>query len=180
MLFPSGEYFDEEEIPIYSDYCDDISCTFIERARKKWGLICEGIGGGCIDQVNSIGLKFNKDEVCTLEQARAILVESNEEFVALINSHKLIRPFLSHYPYTKTGAKLSVSFVRPSKTSRKAIDYAFIVRETIHYSYYNIEKQKLIIMNEEPYKEAKKIVENLKDNDLFQISEVEEPEKTQT
>ena len=180
MLLTSSKFFDEKDVPIYCEYCSDISSVFIERAREKWGLLCEAIGGGYIDQVNHIILSFYKEDICTIEQARAIIVECNEEFVELINSHEPIRPYLSHYPYTKTGAKLSFSFVRPSETSKKAVDHAFICREVIDYAYYDFEEKKLMDMHEETYREAKKIVENQKNNDLFQLPKIVEIEKTQT
>jgi len=85
--------------------------------RKEYGLICIGSGGRMPKDVEEISMDFNLYQRTTIEEARELMVKVREKLVDKVNAHEKIRPFLREYPFTWSGADISIAFHKPHSDS---------------------------------------------------------------
>ncbi len=81
-----------------------------ERLSKKYHLSFSGIGGGEKDgKTWLMSVSFNRyGEPLTIEQGRRIIVDCVQEYLADINRHEELRPYLSNYPFTAHNLDIAI------------------------------------------------------------------------
>jgi len=74
--------------------------------------------------VKLLGLDFRVYRVLTKEEARKILIESAELFLAVVNSDEAIRPYLKNYPFTRDNINI-VLFITESSGEDAGVSTEF-------------------------------------------------------
>ena len=64
--------------------------------------------------INNLGLLFQVSRILTREEARVILVDGVQEFLAEVNANEEIRPYLKAYPFTAKNITVDI-YMRGSK-----------------------------------------------------------------
>lgn len=144
----------------YEVYVNEIVNTFSKEMKKEFGLICIGSGGRMPKNVKQIDVLFITYRKATVEEARVLEVKATEKLLQAINSHQKIRPFLEEYPFQANRARISIAFREPDNSCRTdgSVVYAFQVKNKIYYQAEESITEKRIMLAEEPYEEALKIV----------------------
>ncbi len=129
----------------------------IERIETKYHATPCGSGGGTMYGVQSTMIAFNIEGPVSLEQARAIIVDSTEMYREELNSNKALRPYLAEYPFPVS--KTEVEFYPINPKDAKNIISSFGISErrdgevyiTYHLRDENSKSKKVI---EETYQQA--------------------------
>ena len=109
--------------------------------------------------IQEIGVDFLYCQQVSVEEARELEITATERFVEIINSHEGIRPYLRNYPWDHNRARIMIAF-----RNKYGEDYPEGVRLILqaHEKMYYFGPEKfpndIDHMKEEPYAEAKKIV----------------------
>ncbi len=154
----------EYEPPLYVQYVDEVTNTFLKEVYKKYGFECGATGGGMPHDVEKISVSLDANQTATVEQARELEINLTERFAQIINAHEKIRPFLREYPFPAGRVSVMISF-RVSKKKKESfkddeVELVFQAKNRIFYQAYNYEKPYLgIDIKDEPYEEALKIVQ---------------------
>lgn len=153
-----------------ANYCkisDRIVRSYIKEFAMPRRLMLTCHGGAMMDDIQEVSLSFLSFDTLNVDQARVLYVNMMEEFLRRINSHEKIRPFLHNYPFEVSNFDLTIGF---DDANRKILGdghvaQMFISRNyTLYYEAYNPETEEFYTLHKEDYREARKIVKNLKDN----------------
>ena len=160
------------ETPIYVTYSNLITNQFIKDLKKKHNFHYAGGGGGFLYDVKNITLDFESHKILNVNEARKLFLECSEELLVRINSDDKIRPFLNHFPFSNKGTALSLSFYnnKGNYLENKHVALIFSCKNSIHYYFFDPEKQKLQPFHEESYQEALNIVRS--QNDTQESSDI--------
>lgn len=85
--------------PRYVEIANKITNITIERLEKKHHLHCCGIKRGMNKSVELIGLDFQLNRIMEKNEARGMVVNCVQEFLADINRNEEIRKVLQVYPF---------------------------------------------------------------------------------
>ena len=152
-------FFYEQPIPEHAKQAHRVRDAFIVDMYKKHGLVCCGIGGGCMDNIKVINVSFDQKKESDIPEARVLLVNCVEEFLRRINADEDVRPFLVQYPFTNENVNISIGFIEPKEDADlQNIVHAFNVKGEAVYSIYDKPHDRYKPTFEEPYEEALKIV----------------------
>ena len=153
----SAEPFKEVE---YVQYAKEIMNPFIDECEKNFQLDCIGTGGRFSRNVAGIDITFIAYRKGSIEEARKLEVTITEKLLAEVNGNEKIRPFLSEYPFKADNIGISLSF-RKEDDSRyldNSVALVCIGKGQLIYSAENPKTHLLDTILEEPYEDAKKIV----------------------
>lgn len=90
-------------------YVDEVTREFEKIAAKEFGAIASGSGGGAPHDVVSLSVNFNIYNKLSMDEARILIVNLSEIYLALINSHEKLRPYLREYPFTANRVQILIS-----------------------------------------------------------------------
>jgi len=160
-LFFSGKK-NNDEIPAYETYVNQLINSFAKEIKKEFGLICIGDGGQMPYDVEAVSIKFAAYCYPSIEKARELEVKITERFINAINSNEKIRPYLREYPFKADRAEVAISFYTKdnSRYTDGSVSYVFQVKNKIYYCSKNPHTKNLDDLYEEPYEEALKIVQS--------------------
>jgi hypothetical protein len=155
---------EDNESPIYTQYAAEVTSTFLKQVYKEFGFKCGGSGGSMPYDVEEISVQLSAYRSATVEEARELEVILTEKFVQVINAHEKIRPFLREYPFPSSRADVSISFEKPRKKKSSVpeddITFVFQAKNKIFYQkYVPGSRYGYVDIKEEPYEEARKIVQ---------------------
>ena len=144
----------------YVLYTKEIMNPFIDECEKNYQLECIGTGGRFAYNVAGINITFVAYRKGTIEESRKLEVSMTEKLLSEINSSEKIRPFLVEYPFKSTNIDISLSFQKAddSNYTDGSVVHAFHAKDKLFYSSEDPKTGKLVRILEEPYEEAKKIV----------------------
>ena len=91
-------------------FANEVTHSFIQEVKKKWGFQCEHTGGSMPYDIESLSVGFAIYKNVTIDEARELEVMLIEEFLEVTNAHEKIRPFLREYPFPAARANISLSF----------------------------------------------------------------------
>jgi hypothetical protein len=131
-----------------------------QEMKEKFGLLCIGCGGSMPYDIQEIGVDFLYCQQVSVEEARELEIKATESFVEIINAHQGIRPYLRDYPWDYRRAKVMISFNRENgEEYPEGVRLIFHARDQIfYYGPKKHPKEVGITIKEEPYAEAKEIV----------------------
>ncbi len=143
-------------------YADEVTRNFANQVEKKFELYCIGSGGSMPYDIREISIKFIAYRRATIEEARELEVKVTESFINAINSHENIRPYLREYPFNNKRVEVSISFCKYDYVGYKdgSVSHVFQTRNKIFYNGEDPLTEQLYHLEEEPYEEALKIVQN--------------------
>lgn len=160
ILLVGGKMFSKEKNEDYEIFVNQIISSFANEMEKKYGLICNGHGGKMPHDVEEIEVGFILHKKASIEEARDLEVKATERFLEMINSHEKIRPFLREYPFKANRGEVSISFRTSDGIhyTDGSVAYVTQFKNKISYCADKETSPSLILLKEEPYEEALKIV----------------------
>jgi len=151
--------------PNYCKISRYIAGTYALEFAQPRGLFLTAYGGAMMNDIQEIELRFTSLDALDVDQARKLYVEMMEEFLIRINKHEKIRPHLHNYPFEVKNIKLTISFDDSNRHIRGDghVAHMFIGRNyTLYYAAYDTEKEDFYDLHKEDYRDALKIVQNVK------------------
>lgn len=145
----------------YIHLSDQISAPFIKQYSKKYNVHPFGLGGGMMDDVDSITMVFSSYNCFKVPQARRLFVKGMEDVLNRYNENLTIRPYLHDFPITTDNIKFSLVFQSDSgrAVSSDYVTSVYCNHDTIYYEYYDHKTEKLVMFFEEPYANAVTLVQ---------------------
>ena len=172
-VFIIGPQLEAEEYksPAYTQYVAEITRSFSKEMKKEFGLECVGNGGCMPYDVEEISIKFVAYQRATVEQARELEVKVTERFIQAINAHEKIKPFLRESPFPSRRTRVGISFDKRNNTPYLdgSVAYVSQVNSRIYYRAENPDNPDVYKqIKDEPYEEARKIVQANSDQNASQ------------
>ena len=145
----------------YETFADQVTNDFVKIAKKEFHLECMGTGGSMPNDIETFSISFIAYRKATIDQARKLEIQLIEKFIEIINSHKDIRPYLRDYPFPVHRACVSVSFYTKKNQFQNGNSICLInqARNKLFYSILESNTSPLKTTKEEPYLEAKELME---------------------
>lgn len=143
----------------YSVYATNLQFKVAKKLARKHKIKLCGMGGGMIDQVNKINLRFQINFPLTKEQLRRILVDCTEELLTAFNSDTKIRPYLCTYPFRNVSIIIFCSDMDRGSLFHPDISTVSFLNEVVTYRTSDEDGIRYKTEVEESYAEAKAIVE---------------------
>lgn len=143
-------------LPKHEIEADRIMNAYTYHVEKAYGFRSFAVGGGMMDDVKSITLKYIAYEKVDIPTARKMLVQNIEDLLKTINSDEKIRPYLHNYPFTVNNLKFGLCFFDSNNDwiEPPYLGKAILLNGKIHYSLWNEPKDMLETQEEETYEEA--------------------------
>lgn len=159
-LFSCNMKEEKENSSDYVTYVNKLVKAFSKSMKKDHSLVCYGSGGKMPYDVEKISIRFIAYQHATIQEARELEVMVTEKFVKAINSYEPIRKFLREYPFNVPRTDVAISFYKSDNTPYTDDSVAFVTQFNNKISYYseNASNGHLVLLKEEPYEEAFKIV----------------------
>lgn len=95
---------------IYKHYVYEIETDFAKQMSKELDLHLSGTTHQMHETVELIGMDFTVRRRASIPEARALFLTVIDKFVANINAHEKIQPFLEVQPFTFGQVKISINF----------------------------------------------------------------------
>lgn len=152
---------EESKSEDYGLYVQQIVSPVAKELEKEFGIICTGGGGRMPNDVEEIEITFVAYKKATIEEARQIEVKATEKLLKAINAHEKIKPYLRDYPFKSNRAKISLSFRKKDNSCYRdgSVVHVLHVKNKIHYFSEDALTQSRILLKDEPYEEAVKVLE---------------------
>ncbi len=153
----------DDDVP-YIKYAKEITEPFIAECKKKYDLECIGTGGRFTYNIAQINLHFLAYRKGSIEEARILEVKMIENLLNKINSDDKIKPFLFEYPFKTNNLDISISYQKKddSNYTDGSVALVFLGKNKLFYCAEDPKTGKLVDLLEEPYEEAKIIVNKTK------------------
>lgn len=151
---------EEEEWSRCDLIANRITYNFSIKMYETEGLINTGTGGGGPGKLRMLSVSFDCYQKMDISQARKLLLECVDEFLAEINKTPEIAPYSREFPYTFKNVNIDILFIDKETRnflSPPSIAAAGIKEGVLDYSIHQDERLKFIKF--ETYEEALKIVE---------------------
>lgn len=144
----------------YSDIMHKIMYEYVQEVCRDGSFVANVSGGGMMGDIQRVALGFEAVQNVDVMQARNLLVQKEEQFLALVNSNREVRPFLHTFPFVAKDFRLSFSFIKPdgSRVDPPNIAFVFVQEGEITYCVDNRKKTGLDDVHTESYAVAYKIV----------------------
>lgn len=152
--------YSKKERAVINRSVNEVVDVLEKEMKEQFGLRCTGQGGSMPYDIQEISVRFVCRQQVTVEEARELEIRVTERFVEIINSHEAIRPFLRDYPWDHRRADIMIAF-----RDEYGEDYPEGVRlilqgkdQVFYYGPKKHPKEVGVTIKDEPYEEAKKIV----------------------
>lgn len=149
----------------------DLIGRFGKEMNKRYGMCISATGGGSDKGIWLMTIYFDLYRpIRTKEEARRLIVDVTESFLARVNESQEIRPFLKSYPFTSKN--LDISILAFESTNRKDtfypnIDTVSIVEGKVEFDTRDpINTKRYLTTEFEPYEETLAIVRKEKENSM--------------
>ena len=154
--------YSKEERAIINRSVSEVVDILEKEMKEQYGLGCTAQGGGMPYDVEEIGMDFVCHRQTSIEEARELEIRATERFVEIINSHEGLRPYLRDYPWDHNRARILIAF-RDTRGENYPEGVRLILQAHEEVYYFGPKKtpdEVGVTIKEEPYAEAKKIVES--------------------
>lgn len=129
-----------------------------QKIHKKFGLVPIGSGGIVKDKVKKLSLSVLSSNELKIENARALIVGSMNEYLKVINNDILIRPYLEYYPFTENNIELNIFVERPEDEKKHFGKLIVITSYKGRITYKVLKNDDHETVLEESFEEAVRIV----------------------
>jgi hypothetical protein len=96
--------------PKHERIANTVSRRVVKTLAQRYGMRQVGSGGGMMDQVNMMFIAFSIKRLLTIIEARALIIDCAEEYLAEINSDEKLKPFLVTYPFPIKNIEIKIFF----------------------------------------------------------------------
>ena len=162
ILMAEEKDYSKEERAILNRSVSEVVNMFEKEMKEQFGLRCTGQGGSMPYDIQKIGVDFILHQQTTIEEARELEIRATERFVEIVNTHEAIRPYLRDYPWNHNRARVMIAFRDNNGDDYlEGVRLILQARETVFYFGPKKTPNEVgITIKEEPYAEAKQIVES--------------------
>ncbi len=129
--------------------------------ENKYGLIPCGTGGQMMYQIEKLMLIFNYPKPLTEDEARVLVVNAVDEFVASVNQEEAIHQYLANYPFRPENVEVTI-FLQDSRGKRVQPDRFIFVEAAagrVVYKADDPETNRYRIVHKETFEEAKALLQ---------------------
>ena len=91
-------------VPISDAILDKVATELAKRHDMHW----IGTSAAMMDCIKMTGMRYNIYRPLDKAEARRLIVDCVEEYIAAINASKQIRPFLQNYPVTAANIDIAI------------------------------------------------------------------------
>ncbi|MGZ3632907.1 MAG: hypothetical protein ACXU9U_01055 [Parachlamydiaceae bacterium] len=118
----------------YVPMVDKIQREYINSMEKE-GFSLAASGGGMVGDIQRLTVGFCAPFTLDFEQTRALFVVKVEEFLAMLNGNRELRPYLHEYPFPTERLTFGIAFQTPKGFIVEAPNIAHIsmMGDQIHY-----------------------------------------------
>ncbi len=116
-----------------SDFRQEVARVESKTAKElasKYNMSVCGTGGGTMYAVHTLSLSFDINRPVMMEEARAILVGSVEQYLKNINSNKALRPYLDEFPFPPRLLDMGFYVISHPKSTDQKFLRVFSLHET--------------------------------------------------
>ena len=99
----------------YEKIANKITYYTAQKLRKEKNLFLIGIGGGMMDSIRLMAMKFQYLQEVDLITARQLVTNAAKDYLSAINSSEKIRPYLKNYPFTLENIEITIFFLTPDR-----------------------------------------------------------------
>ena len=128
--------------------------------HKKCNLRLDGSGGALKHGVKWLGFDYTGYQHLNIDEARRLYIEGTGALLHEMNSHPLVKPYLLVETATINELRYMIGFMDNNglHVSDGSVALVTAIDDVVHYSTYNLEKDRLETLHTEPYDEAVQIV----------------------
>lgn len=95
--------------PVHVKLAEAIMQKHIQAMTRR-GFSLTVIGGGMVEDIHFLSLRFSSTKTPTLAEARIMYVNGMQSLLALVNGDPAIRPYLRNYPFGVENVRYGLSF----------------------------------------------------------------------
>jgi len=141
-------------------HIDDITKIVIKEMAENYNFSCMGEGGRMAHDLEAVELYFVAYRKGTIEEARDIEVKMTQRLTELINQDKKLHPFFREYPFPMHRVGLSLSFLQAdgSEYSDGSLTSVSHINGILRYKTNDPKTNKYVLIYQESFEEAKKII----------------------
>ena len=140
-----------------------ISSVFIQEIENEHQIYCIGEGGHMANDLEGITLSFIAYREGSIEEARKIEVCAIQKLTQLINANKKLRPYLREYPFPTHRVEICLSYKeKDNNYYPNNLAYISHINGILRYRSQDLSTPKLILLHQETFEEALKIVTQTK------------------
>lgn len=138
--------------------------SYAKQVRKEFGFELSAFGGCMMNDIEIFEVTFARNDKVTVDEARRLIVQISEGFIAKINADEKIRPYLHNYPITQKNVRFHLSFAatRAEPPGNSFVYYVSSTNGKIFYDSFDNsiprDDQQIVSLANEPYDEALKIL----------------------
>ncbi len=131
-----------------------------EKLFLKENLRLVGSGGQMMNEIEKLIMKFDYGQEIDLNKARQLIIIAIQSYLEEINQSKEIRRYLKNYPFTPNNIEVGIYVHKPdgSKVPKNKLFYISAIDSIIYYYLDNPKFYSRIILHQETYDEALKIL----------------------
>lgn len=139
---------------------NELVSGYVKNVSKKHQLNLAATGGRLSVDIKVISLGFRKICYFDVNQSRDLVVPMVEEFLAIINSNREVRPYLHDYPCSSENFELMLSFMTPQDdfVDSPYIANVLVISGFIYYSVYVPKTNSFRDVFKEPYQDAYNLI----------------------
>jgi hypothetical protein len=89
-------------------YAEKVMAKAAKFLAQKYGLTPIGNGGSMMKTVDILSLSFTLSHKLNQKKSRELIIACSEDFLAIINNDKNIRPYLKNYPFNFQNIELTI------------------------------------------------------------------------
>jgi hypothetical protein len=122
------------------------------QAEHAKGLHSLGSGGFYTNKkVDSFYIDFEITKKLSEAEAKDLLKETVEEFVAFVNQNESVRPYLRNLPISANEISISIAFIDEKRAPQKELSQIHLFEGVIYYSKFITEKKEYSPYEKELY-----------------------------
>lgn len=146
-------------VPSYCYFTNEIAREFNKDMREKYGLLADGYGWSFTWSVQRVIISYeypfkNASHIPSRDEMREIYYDCVQDFVNRMNAADYLHPFFHNIPFTEGNIKLSFGIIiGPNEDwpPYGEIAHVFNGRDSLCFSTYNHETERLEDLYREPY-----------------------------
>ena len=136
----------------------------INKLEEKYAYIVRDTAGRIAGKIHDCSFECDKIAEVDINDARILLMDSVEHSLNAFNNDENLKPHMVNYPFTEKNIGFGICFVDKQgyRISSKHIARAVLIRDTIFYSVYDSDNDKLIDVYKESYEDSLAFFKNKK------------------
>lgn len=142
--------------------CDVVTgrtCSQFAKIMAQEGLSVAGFGGSHKNGLNSIiEMNFKTEQFLNQSNARQLILEYSDKFLAYLNNSKDLQPYLIEYPFNFKNIEIAIFGKSEMNQDPSVINIVSMLKGSIYYFVKDPDSQVLVVKMKETLEEAERIL----------------------